>query len=90
MIALGQLVFAPGLAVMVWASYRKEKRLAPLATSIPTAAVLWIYVGVYLTMGAGFIYAAITTGATALMWSLLILRWQKKPTPPRPFLPLIK
>lgn len=73
--AVGSLVFAPSLIAMVWASHKQRKR-APLMTSIPTAAVLWVYVLTYLTMGDSFLYAALTTAATAAMWSILI--FQKK------------
>jgi len=75
--AVGSLLFAPGLVAMVYASYKARKRTAPLLTSVPTAAVLWVYVGTYLTMGASFFYAAVTTGATAFMWTLLIVKWHK-------------
>lgn len=75
--AVGSLLFAPGLTAMLWTSYKARKRLTPLLTSVPTAAVLWVYVGTYLTMGASFTYAAVTTGATALMWTLLIVKWER-------------
>lgn len=75
--AIGSMVFAPGLLAMVWADYKARKRLTPLLTSVPTAAVLWFYVGTYLTMDSSFLYAAVTTGATAMMWTLLIVKWHK-------------
>jgi len=74
--ALGSLIFAPGLLVMVWKSYKTKTRLAPLLTSVPTAVVLWIFVAVYTTMGSTFIYAAMTTGSTALMWTILVWKWK--------------
>lgn len=75
--AVGSLLFAPGLLAMLWASYKARDRRPPLLTSVPTATVLWVYVGTYLTMGSSFFYAAVTTGATAFMWTLLIVKWQK-------------
>ena len=75
--AVGSLLFASGLVAMVWASYKARGRTVPLLTSVPTAAVLWVYVGTYLTMGSSFFYAAVTTTATAMMWTILIVKWQK-------------
>lgn len=75
---IGSLIFAPGLAATLWASYKARNRTVPLLTSVPTAAVLWAYVGTYLTMGSSFVYAAVTTGATATMWTLLMIKWHKE------------
>lgn len=76
--AIGSMIFAPGLIATVWASYKTRDRVVPLLTSVPTAVVLWVYVGTYLTMGASFLYAAITTGATAAMWTILTVRWWRE------------
>jgi hypothetical protein len=75
-LAIGSLIFAPGLIAMVWADHKAKKRLTPLLTSVPTAAVLWSYVLVYMTMDSSFLYAAVTTGATAMMWTILAVKWQ--------------
>ena len=76
--AVGSLIFAPGLAAMLWGSFKSKKRTVPLASSLPTATVLWVFVMTYLTMGDSFLYAAITTTATAVMWTLLMINWERK------------
>lgn len=76
--AIGSMIFAPGLLAMVWADHKAKKRLTPLLTSVPTAAVLWSYVLVYMTMDSSFWYAAVTTGATAMMWTILAVKWRRE------------
>ena len=77
--AIGSLVFAPSLIGMLWKNYKSKDRVTPLSSSLPTAAVLWIYVVTYLTMDSSFMYAAITSGMTATMWTLLMLKWKDNP-----------
>jgi len=78
--AVGALIFAPSLLIMVWNAIKTKTRVAPYLTSIPTAVVLWVFAGTYLTMGSSFVYASITSVLTASMWTLLVVLGEKEHT----------
>lgn len=59
--------FAPSLWFMI-----KSKHKPPIATSLPTAIVLTVYIGVYVSMG--FWLAVVSSSLTATSWWILFIQ----------------
>lgn len=69
-LALGQLTLSLALIPMLLS---RRSRPPPLATSLPTAAILSVFAGVFLTLSLWF------AAGTALLGSLLwaVLAWRR-------------
>jgi len=65
--AIGGFIFAPSLLC----SIRKRVKM-PVGTTLPTAAVLTVFVGGYALMGLNL--AAVSTALTAACWWILYAR----------------
>lgn len=68
--AAGGLVFAPSLIFTLAKQHKEHKRLMSLGTSIPTAAVLWVFALTFISIG--YYYTAITEIASAIIWTMLV------------------
>jgi len=67
----GGFIFAPSLIFMI-----RSKQPPPVATSLPTAIVLTVYLACYATMH--FWLALFSTALTALAWWLLFYQRQTR------------
>jgi len=67
---IGGFIFAPSLLFII-----KAKDKPPIATSLPTAIVLTVYLICYATMN--FWLAFISTGLTAICWWVLFVQRRK-------------
>lgn len=64
---VGALVFSISLILTIRSSQKP-----PISTCVSTAAVLWVYVVAFATLE--FAYSAVTTGLTALAWSIILIQ----------------
>lgn len=68
---IGGFIFAPSLVFMI-----RARSKPPVATSLPTAAVLTIYLVCYATMS--FWLAFLSTALAALAWWILFMQGRKR------------
>lgn len=68
---IGGFVFAPSLLFMI-----RAKDKPPVATSLPTAIVLTVYLLLYATMG--FWLALASTALTAVAWWVLFIQRRRQ------------